>query len=75
MVVAPDGCYGGDEEGNGGGPVFSLLLPLCSTVCAFLPSPSLLHSFEHCIHNLFLFFYLFFSHRVGSSHLSTCMFF
>lgn len=38
VVMAPDGCYGGNEEGSGGGPVFASV----STVCALLPSPSLL---------------------------------
>lgn len=56
VIVAPDGCCGGDEEGSSGGPVFASV----SIVCALLPSPSLLRSFERCIHSLFSFFLLIF---------------
>jgi len=57
VVVAPDGCYRGDEEGSGGGLIFASV----STVCALLPSPSLLRSFERCIHSLFSLFFTYFS--------------
>jgi hypothetical protein len=71
VVVAPDGCCGGTRKGA----VVALFLPLFPLFVLFfllrLCCVLLNVVFTVCS----LFFYLFFSHPVGSSHLCTCMFF